>query len=71
VGLKKAITLHEAIDNARHDVAISGGRIKVCAGPPRCDREEGNCEFCYVIVADDPRTTGQIIAEMDKRNQWQ
>lgn len=39
-------------------------RITICRGPPRCDRVNSSCDWCYVIDSDDPRSTDQILADM-------
>lgn len=39
--------------------------ITICHGPPRCDGNGGEpCPFCYVLFADDPRDTDEIMKDM-------
>jgi predicted Zn-ribbon and HTH transcriptional regulator len=45
--------------------------VHICLGPPRCDYNGTDdrqmpCPFCKSIRADDPRSTDEILAEMNK-----
>jgi hypothetical protein len=45
-------------------------RVKICRGPSKgCDGAKvDTCNECYCVDFDDPRTTAQIIADMERGN---
>lgn len=58
----------DAQDRGVADVAM----IHICQGPPRCDYDGTDpdrvlpCAICVSVRADDPRTTEQILVEMNR-----
>lgn len=55
------------IDDVREEIDEEGGSIWVCRGPEKgCEGKPEPCNECYVIEANDPRSTDEILATMNR-----
>lgn len=56
-----------AVASAMDAVVEDDARVIICLGPPRCEGSAGGeypCPFCYTVMAGDPRSIDQIMADM-------